>query len=217
MNFDSYSGDYVIFGVGGLGRELWGWIRHAGDAGAPQRLVAFVADDAEPGQHYDGIPVLRREAAQALAGGRVHYLNAVGDSGARRKIAESLADAGWEALGYVHESVLRGVNVRLGRGVVVCPWSTLASDCSLGEHVLVNVRCGVAHDVAVGAYSVLLGSVSLNGNVTVGEGVTVGAGALVHPGRRIGDGATVGMGSAVFTHVKAGTTVIGNPARRLEA
>jgi acetyltransferase EpsM len=220
MNFHDYSGDYVIFGAGGLGRELWGWIKHARDNGASKRLLAFVADDAEPGQHYDGIPVLRRDAAQQVAGGTVRYLNAVGSSGGRRKVAEGLAaadwEAGWEALTYVHESVLRGVNVALGQGVVVCPWSTLSSDCRLGEHVLVNVRCGVAHDVAVGAYSVLLGSVSLNGNVTVGEGVTVGAGALVHPGRRIGDGATVGMGSAVFTHVRAGTTVIGNPAHKLQ-
>lgn len=216
MNFHDVSGDYVIFGAGGLGRELWGWIKHAHDNGAPKRLLAFVADDAEPGQHYDGVPVLRREPAQQLAGAAPRYLNAVGSSAGRRQVAASLDAAGWEALDYLHPSVLRGVNVTLGRGVIVCPWSTLSSDCSLGDHVLVNVRCGVAHDVAVGAYSVLLGSVSLNGNVKVGADATIGAGALVYPGRRIGDGATVGMGSAVFTHVKAGSTVIGNPARRLE-
>lgn len=216
MNFHDHEGDYLIFGAGGLGRELWGWIKHARDNGAPKRLRAFVADDAAPGQHYDGIPVLRREQAAALAAA-APYLNAVGSAAGRRSVAESLSAQGWQALTYVHESVLRGVNVALGEGVVVCPRSSLSSDCTLHDHVLVNGGCGVAHDVVVGRYSVLLGTVSLNGNVTVGEGATLGAGALVHPGRRIGDGAVVGMGSAVFTHVRAKTTVVGNPARKLDA
>lgn len=211
MDLHDCGGDYVIFGAGGLARELWGWIKH--ETGRPVGPpLAFVADDAEPDQHYDGIPVVRPEHFGARP---MRYLNAVGSAAGRRTVADTLAARGWEALTYVHESVLRGVNVVIGRGAVVCPRSTLSSDCTLHEQVLVNVGCGVGHDVVVGACSVLLGAVSLNGWVTVGEGVTVGAGALVHPRRRIGDGATIGMGSAVFTHVKAGTTVVGNPARRL--
>ena len=210
MELHEYDGAYVIFGVGGLGRELWGWIRQEPGLARP---LAFVADDARPGQHYDGIPVVRRDHFAAP----VRYLNAVGSAAGRRKVAESLAAAGWEALAYVHSTVLRGVNVVIGDGVVVCPRATLSSDCTLHAQVLVNVGCGVAHDVVVGAYSTLLGAASLNGNVTVGEGVTIGAGAQIHPGRRIGDGAIVGMGSAVFTHVRAGTTVVGNPARRMQA
>jgi len=211
MELHDYDGDYVIFGAGGLGRELWGWIRSERAWAVPRRPLAFVADDAAPGQHYDGIPVVPRTRFTAP----MRYLNAVGAAAGRRKVAQELAAQGWDALGYVHESVLVGVNVALGSGVVVCPRSTLSSDCALHEQVLVNVGCGVGHDVVVGAGSVLLGAVSLNGNVVVGEGVTIGAGALVHPGRSIGDGAIVGMGSAVFTHVKAGTTVVGNPARRM--
>lgn len=209
MELHDHDGAYVIFGVGGLGRELWGWIKH--EAAGLRPPLAFVADDAQPGQHYDGIPVLRR----AQVGAAAFYVNAVGSADGRRRVAESVAAEGWTALGYIHESVLRGVNVTLGRGVVVCPRTTLSSDCTVHDQVLVNVGCGVGHDVVVGAYSVLLGAVSLNGDVTVGEGVTLGARAVVHPGRRIGDGAVVGMGSAVFTHVRAGTTVVGNPARRL--
>jgi acetyltransferase EpsM len=211
MELHDYDGTYVIFGAGGLGRELWGWIKHeTGDGIRPP--IAFVADDAQPGQQYDRIPVVRREHFGAAP---VRYLNAVGSAAGRRKVAESLAAHGWEALGYMHESVLRGVNVVIGQGVVLCPRSSLSSDCTLHDQVLVNVGCGVGHDVVIGAYSVLLGAVSLNGNVVVGEGATVGAHAVVHPGRRIGDRAIIGMGSAVFTHVKAGTTVVGNPARRL--
>lgn len=210
MNFHDYSGDYVIFGAGGLAHELWGWIKHSRDNGAPKRLVAFVDDNPETHGKYDDIPVVGREQFSSSG---IHYIHALGSVGSRRMVAQSLEGQGWHALIYIHESVLRGVNVQIGKGVVICPRVSLSSDCTLHDYVLVNGGCGVAHDVVVGRYSLLLGSVSLNGNVTVGESVTIGAGALVHPSRRIGDGAVIGMGSAVFSHVKAGITVVGNPAR----
>lgn len=210
MNFHEYSGDYVIFGAGGLAHELWGWIKNSRDIGRPKNLVAFIDDCDEHHGIYDGIPIVGRGH---FAQSRVMYILAIGGVEGRRNVSQSLDEHGWCALTYIHESVVRGVNVSIGNGVVICPRASLSSDSTLHDFVLVNGGCGVAHDVVVGRYSVLLGSVSLNGNVAVGESVTIGAGALIHPGRRIGDGAVIGMGSAVFSHVKPGVTVVGNPAR----
>jgi acetyltransferase EpsM len=212
MNFHDYGGDYVIFGAGGLAHELWGWIKNSPDIGRPKNLVAFVDDSQESRGTYDGIPIIGRGH---FAQSSVKYILAIGSVEGRRNVAQSLGDHGWCALTYIHDSVVRGVNVSIGSGVVICPRASLSSDCTLHDFVLVNGGCGVAHDVVVGSYSVLLGSVSLNGNVVVGESVTVGAGALIYPGRRIGDGAVIGMGSAVFTHVKPGVRMVGNPARPL--
>ena len=213
MMFNEYAGDYVIFGSGGLAHELWGWIKHASNNGGTKRLIAFVDDNPATHGKYDGIPIIGREQL----GSGVRYILALGGAGTRKIVAEDLTQQGWQALTYVHESALLGVNISIGKGVVVCPRVSLSSDCTLHDFVLVNGGCGVAHDVVVGRYTSLLGSVSLNGNVTVGECVTVGAGALIYPGRRIGDGAVIGMGSAVFAHVKPGSTVIGNPARPFTA
>lgn len=210
MNFHEHCGDYVIVGAGGLAHEIWGWIHTSRDNGAPKRMVAFVDRAPDEGAQYDGIPILDEQHPSL---DRMHYLLAIGDPQRRKTISQALDARGWQALSYVHESVVRGVQIQIGRGVVVLPRSSLSSDCVLQDHVLVNGNCGIAHDVVVGAYSVLLGSVSLNGHVQVGSCVTIGAGALVHPGRRIGDGAVIGMGSAVFAHVQAGITVVGNPAR----
>ena len=204
MNFHDHTGDYVIFGSGGLARELWGWIKNSKNNGAPKKLIAFVDDDEETHGSYDGIPVVGRENIDRSF---AYYILALGGPNSRRAVAESLADQGWHALSYIHESVCRGINVAIGDGVVVCPRSSLSSDSILSDFVLVNGGSGVAHDVVVGRYSVLLGSVSLNGNVVVGNDVTIGAGALIYPGRKIGHGAVIGMGSVVFSHVKAGVTV----------
>lgn len=203
----------VIFGVGGLARELWGWMRNARDAGPRERMAAFVVDGEPVSASYDGIPVLTREQVQRL--GPVDYLLAVADPMQRRRLAAELDALGWQAGSYVHESALLGVNLVIGKGAMIFPRCSISSDVRLGEHVLVNGGTAIGHDCVVGSYCALLGGASVNGNATLGEGVLVGAGAIIHPGKRIGDGAVVGMGSVVFRHVKVGQTVYGNPAAPL--
>ena len=50
--------------------------------------------------------------------------------------------------------------------------------------------------------------------ITIGANVWIGGGALILPGITVGDDAIIGAGSVVTGDVAAGTTVIGNPARR---
>jgi maltose O-acetyltransferase len=53
--------------------------------------------------------------------------------------------------------------------------------------------------------------------IRIGRNVWIGGGAIVLPGVTIGDDAIVGAGSVVTRDVPPGTTVAGNPARRLDA
>ena len=51
----------------------------------------------------------------------------------------------------------------------------------------------------------------------VEEGASIGSAAVILGGVRIGARATVGAGAVVVRDVQPGTTVVGNPARALEA
>lgn len=204
----------VIFGIGGLARELWGWMRTAHDTGPRERMTAFVVDGKPACDRYDGIPVIGRDQARQL--GVVDYLIAVANPADRRRLASELDALGWQAGTYIHESVMLGVNLVIGKGTMIFPRCSISSDAALGEHVLVNGNTAIGHDCVIGAYSSLLGGASINGNVVLGESVLVGAGALIHPSKKIGAGATVAMGSVVFCHVGAGKTVFGNPARTMD-
>jgi maltose O-acetyltransferase len=51
--------------------------------------------------------------------------------------------------------------------------------------------------------------------VNIGRNVWIGGAALILPGVTIGDDAIVGAGAVVTRDVAAGTTVAGNPARRI--
>ena len=203
----------VIFGIGGLARELWGWIKSAKDCKPRKRVAAFVVDGVPAFKSYDGVPVMGREQARQL--GSVEYLIAIADPQARKKLSIELDAFDWSAGKYIHESAMLGVNLSIGRGTMVFPRCSISSDVTIGEHVLVNGGTAIGHDCVVGSYTSLLGGISVNGSVVLGEGVLVGAGAIIHPGKQVGDGATIGMASAVFRNVAAGQTVLGNPAKRL--
>jgi acetyltransferase EpsM len=203
----------VIFGFGGLARELWGWIRNSKDGEMRTRISAFVIDDEPLFDRYDGVPVLARNRAADL--GPVEYLLAIAEPAARKRLSMELDGLGWVAGQYIHESAMLGVNLSIGQGTIVFPRCSLSSDAVIGNHVLVNGGTAIGHDCVIGAYTSLLGGISVNGNVIVGESVMIGAGAIIHPGKTIGDGAIVGMGSVVFRDVAPGQTVYGNPAKHI--
>ena len=51
--------------------------------------------------------------------------------------------------------------------------------------------------------------------VVIGRNVWIGGGAIILPGVTVGDDAIIGAGSVVTRDVPAGSTVAGNPARRI--
>ena len=206
--------DVVIFGFGGLARELWGWIRNSNDGEMRTLISAFVIDGELPVECYDGVPVITR--AEAASQGPKEYLLAIADPASRRRLSAELDGLGWAAGRYIHESAMLGINLSIGQGTIVFPRCSLSSDTVIGDHVLVNGGTAIGHDCVIGAYASLLGGISVNGNVSVGESVLIGAGAIIYPGKKIGNGATVGMGSVVFRDVAPGQTVYGNPAKPLE-
>lgn len=204
--------DIVIFGAGGLARELAEWIRRD----PAMRVHALVSDVATELAPHDALPVIDRAGVDALLD-CPSYVMGIADTTAKRRIAGELESRGWRPVSWIDPSAIVAASAILGAGVVVCPFCTVSPGSVLGDLVLLNVGCGVGHDARIGSFSSLLGRVSINGHVRVGENVLIGAGATIVPGRAIGDGATIGMGSVVIANVRGGTSVFGNPARRIES
>jgi serine O-acetyltransferase len=95
----------------------------------------------------------------------------------------------------------RRVFIDHGMGVVIGETAEIGDDCTL-------------------YHGVTLGGVSWNTgkrHPTLGKGVVVGAGAKILGPFTVGDGAKVGSNSVVVKAVPAGATVVGIPARLVEA
>jgi len=117
-----------------------------------------------------------------------------------------------------HFETIIGVGATVGRyavlgegAVVLCFW--VASYAIVGDFV--TVMGGMIGEAAViDDFCTITGFANIASG-KLGKRVFVGSHAVVLKSATVGDDAIVGAGSIVVRNVKAGTTVFGNPAKRI--
>lgn len=206
----------VIFGPGGMGRELLEIARYsAARLGGPEDPceLVFAADVA--GEDVLGTRVIGADELEADD----RVVVALGSSQARREVAERLRHIPAGRL--IAPTAIVGPEVTIGEGAVICDHCMVTVSVTIGRHFQCNIYSHVSHDCRIGDFVTFAPRVSCNGNVHIGDGAYIGSGAVIKQGtpdrpRIIGAGAIVGMGAIVTRDVAPGATVVGNPARLLQ-
>jgi UDP-3-O-[3-hydroxymyristoyl] glucosamine N-acyltransferase len=101
-------------------------------------------------------------------------------------------------------------DVEIGAGT--CIDRAVMGETRIGAGTKIDNLVQVAHNVQVGAGSLLVAQSGLSGSSSLGRGCVVAGQSGVAGHLRLGDGARVGAKSAVYEDVPAGATVTGIPA-----
>lgn len=146
----------------------------------------------------------------------VNGLGSTGNSQKRIEIFERFTKLGFSFVGVIHPSSSVGAECNISESAQIMAGAVLQNRVEVGENAVINTRASIDHDVVIAAHVVISPGAIISGAAKVGHGSFVGAGAVVIQGIEIGDNCIIGAGAVVRHHVKANTTVVGNPATQLE-
>lgn len=199
----------VIFGSGGVGREILTMLNEAPESTQEWSVLAFLDDDrSRHGMMIQGIEVMAPD--QRAFDRDVHFALAIGMPAPRRRV--TLKEKRTWATIRDHRSRV-GPTVAVGIGSVIKSDALLTTDITTGSFVLIDACARVAHDVVIADYATIGANATVCGGVDVGEGAFVGPSATIIPGVRIGRWSIVGAGATVIRDVPANAVVAGVPAR----
>jgi sugar O-acyltransferase (sialic acid O-acetyltransferase NeuD family) len=177
--------------------------------------VAFVVDDTSArAAKLCGYSVIG--GRDALLGRRRRVesgIIAIGDNGARARVAAWLAEHGFRAASAIHPAAAIARGVEIGEGTAVMAGVVINSGTRVGAHAIINTGASVDHDCAIGDFAHIAPGCHLCGGVRVGAGTLLGVGTAVIPGVTIGADAVIGAGSTVLEDIPDGARVAGSPCR----
>lgn len=211
---------YGIVGAGGFGREVLPVAREtlAREGRAEDELVFVVEESGH--EPVNGVRVLGEAEFLAAEAGRKYFNVAVASHAVREEIADRFIAAGVEPFRVAASNAVVFDENRIAEGAILCPFTTVTSNATIGRFFHANIYSYVAHDCVIGDFVTFAPSVHCNGQVRIEDYAYIGTGSVIRQGSDerpivIGKGAVVGMGAVVTKSVEPYTTVVGNPANEL--
>ena len=191
-----------IFGASGHAKVIADIIKASGD------MVGEVFDDSPEDKIIDSRKVYSPKENDVEG----PMIIAIGSNKIRRLLAERYEVDYAKAL---HPNTSISSSVEIGNGSVVMAGVVIEADTLIGKHCIINTSSSINHECKIGDFVHISPNATLCGSVEVGDGSWIGAGAVVIQGIKIGKNCMIGAGAVVIRDVPDGTTVAGNPAKRI--
>lgn len=199
--------EYVIFGSGGLAKEIIGYI--VSEQGPYHGIRAVVSTEPFNNPEYNEMFNVMEELPKGMYP-NAKFILAVANPKVKRSIVEKNEDR-WTS--YIHSSAHVSPFAKIGKGCVLTPQTLVVGDAVVGDFVFFNTNATIGHDSILGNYSTMFPNTEICGNCQLGDNCIMGIDSHIVPGVTLPSGTKVGAGSIVWNSVDRACLLVGNPAK----
>ncbi len=204
----------VIIGAGGMGRTFFDMAKESIGYGTEYQIKGFIDDNLAALDGFPNYPPMLGTIAGYKPAPDEVFVCSIGGA-ARRKCMEEIIANGGKFLTMIHKTVRIGTNVEIGEGTVVGAFTTIGADAKVGKCNLIQSYTVIGHDSRIGDWNRIDTHVTLVGSTIVEDEADIHTSAMISHNVTIESNSRVAACSFVIRRVKSGTTVMGNPAKRL--
>lgn len=210
--------DLVIFGAGGLGREVWFQIQENHKFMEKYNIYGFVDDT--PGilnNIINGLRVVGNSEWLARYSKAISVVICLGNAQSRKMVARRLAqNKNIDFPTFMADDVRISKEVTFGEGCIFCFSCIITVNIQIGDFVVFNSDCTIGHDSVIEDFVTLYPSVNVSGSVHIGACSEIGVGTNIIQCKNIGEEVIVGAGSVVVKDIPSKCTAVGIPARPIK-
>lgn len=206
----------LILGAGGYAVDIFEYAKESIGYGVEFDIKGFLDPDKEALKDFPEYPqVIAFEDEYEIQEDDV-FICALGDLDVKMKCVEKLLNRGAQFVNLIHKTAYIAPSCQMGKGNLIQPYVRIGSGACLGSFNTIQTNSIVAHNCSVGDFNRIDCNVMCVGGICIGNGVTIHTGAVINHNVKLHDKCTVAALSFVVRSVKQGTTVWGNPAKRLK-
>lgn len=204
----------TIIGAGGMGRTMYDMARESVGYGIEYDIQGFLDDNIAALDNFENYPPIIAPIQSYLPNENEIFICSIGGA-ARKKCIEEIISRGGQFLTMIHSTARIGTNVQIGEGSIVGAFTTIGADAKVGKYNLIQSYTVIGHDSVIGDWNRIDTHVTLVGGTIVQNEADIHTSAMISHNVTIENNARVAACSFVIRRVKEGTTVLGNPAKKL--
>ena len=205
----------IIIGAGGMGRTFYSNALESVGYGKVFDIKGFVDDNLSALDNFPNYPPLVGTIRDYQPQPDDVFISSIGGA-SRRSCMENIIARGGEFINLIHQTAHVFTNVVLGKGNFIGAYTIIGNDVLVGDYNMILSYTVIGHDAHIGSWNRIDTHVTCVGGIVVEDDVTIHTSAVISHKVIVEKGAHVGACSFVIRRVKAGTTVMGNPAKKLE-
>ena len=206
--------ELIIIGAGGMGRTIYSNALESVGYGEKFVVKGFIDDNLQALDGFPNYPPVINTIRDYQPQADDVFVSSIGGA-ARRPCMEEIIRRGGEFMELIHQTARIYTNAKLGKGNFIGAYTVIGNDAEVGDYNMIQSYTVIGHDAKIGNWNRIDTHVTCVGGIVIEDEVNIHTSAVISHKVRVETGAHVGALSFVIRKVKAGTTVMGNPAKKL--